>query len=448
MTSRFLRSALLALGLCVLVAAGALAAPAPPLFGPFIDEGVYYQGQTKCSPWAKPGVVGFQRMVLEAYPGTGEGSISRDCSVGGTSEHKEGRAWDWGVNVGVPSEKAAAQDLLGWLAAKDAYGNPAAMARRLGVMYAIWNKRIWFPTTGWRIYCVDRGGVCRDPHDGSARHPHTDHVHFSFTWEGAKKRTTYWNTRRSLAAGASETADGGLVVVGHNGGVRTFGPARFYGAKSSEFLRKEAVAIESRPQADGYWILTKGGRVYGLGAARSRGSAFGVVAADIASTSTGSGYWVLGRSGGIFAFGDATDLPLTSAAVDAPAAAIATTPTGAGFWVVHDTGAVEAYGDAQHLGDAAAAAVDIASTPTGGGYWITTASGEVHAFGDASSFESSPDAGEAAVIAIVPTASGGGYWLIDDKAGVRAYGDAGELGANPSPTAVLSFERILGTITE
>lgn len=447
MTFRFLRSAVLALGLCLMVAVGALAAPARPLVGPFIDEGIYYEGQTKCSPWAKPGVVAFQQMVLAAYPASGAGSISRDCSVGGTSEHKEGRAWDWGVNVGVASQKAAAEDMLDWLAAKDAYGTPSAMARRLGVMYAIWNKRIWFPTSGWRVYCVDRNGACRDPEDGGVRHPHTDHVHFSFTWAGAKKKTTYWNTRRSFAARATETSDGGLVVVGRNGGVRTFGPARYYGSKSSGYLKNEAVAVGSRPQADGYWILTKRGRVFSLGAAPSRGSATGVMAADIASTSTGAGYWVLGRGGGIFAFGDAVKLPPTSAPVESNAAAIATTPSGAGYWVVHDSGAIEAYGDAEHLGDVAAEAVDVAAAPSGRGYWITTASGQVHAFGDAPSFESSSEA-VTGVIDIVPTPSGSGYWLIDDKAGVRAYGDAGELRANKNPTTAFSLERILGTISE
>src|SRR5687767_1817218 len=45
--------------------------PRQPAVGPFIEDSSYYEGQTKCSPNAKPGVVSFQRMVLAAYPGTG-----------------------------------------------------------------------------------------------------------------------------------------------------------------------------------------------------------------------------------------------------------------------------------------------------------------------------------------------------------------------------------------
>lgn len=433
MTFRGLRSGLLALCLCALVATAATAAPAQPTVGPFIEDGAYYEGQTKCSPWAKPGVVAFQQMVLEAYPGTGAGSIGRDCSVGGTSEHKEGRAWDWGVNVGVPSEKAAAGDLLDWLALEDAYGNRAAMARRLGVMYAIWNKRVWFPGSGWRVYCVDREGACRDPETGGVRHPHTDHVHFSFTWAGAKKKTTFWKTGRSYAAAATDTPSGGLLVLGRNGAVRTFGPARYYGSKSSGYLKNEAVAVESTPAGDGYWILTKRGRVFGLGEAHLRGYASDILAADLASTSTGSGYWVLGRGGGLFAFGDAAKLPATSGPVEGNASALATTPSGAGYWVLHDSGAVESYGDAQHHGDAWGTTVDLAGTPSGQGYWTTTPTGHVQGFGDAASWGDLSGTGASNIVEIVSTSTGDGYWLITDTAAVHAFGDATAMRANETP---------------
>jgi hypothetical protein len=58
------------------------------------------------------------------------------------------------------------------------------MARRLGVMYIIWNGRIWGSyraAEGWRSY----GGA----------NPHTDHVHFSFSRAGALKQTSYWTGR-------------------------------------------------------------------------------------------------------------------------------------------------------------------------------------------------------------------------------------------------------------
>lgn len=453
MNLRFLRTTLLALGLCSFLAVAAVAAPAAPRVGPFIEDYPSYQGQTKCSPWAKPGVVAFQQMVLAAYPDTGAGSIGRDCSVGGTSEHKEGRAWDWGVNVAVPAEKAAAEDMLEWLARKDIYGSDAAMARRLGVMYAIWNKRIWFPSSGWHVYCVQRDGVCRDPDDGGIRHPHTDHVHFSFTWPGAKKRTTFWKKRRSLAWGGSETATGGVVVVGGNGGVRTFGDAGYYGSRSAGYLKKPAVAIESTPAGDGYWILTKKGRVFAFGAAVAAGPPTGVVATDLTSTSSGAGYWVLGRDGGIFTFGDAATLPATSGPVEGTATAIVTTPSGAGYWVLHDSGAVESYGDAEHhgdaryLGDAGEVAVDLAPTPSGLGYWMVTASGRVEGFGDAATF-GDLSASDVTAVAILPTSSGNGYRLVTDRAVLHDFGDAAPLPPDAATTSAFSVERFLAHIEE
>jgi hypothetical protein len=39
-------------------------------------------------------VLAFRKKVLATYPKTSNAGISRDCSIGGQSEHKEGRAWD------------------------------------------------------------------------------------------------------------------------------------------------------------------------------------------------------------------------------------------------------------------------------------------------------------------------------------------------------------------
>jgi hypothetical protein len=76
------------------------AADLPPSGRGPLDDLAPYQPQTTCDPTPKPGVVGFQEIVLAAYPSTSSYGISRDCSIGGRSEHKEGRAWDWGVAVG------------------------------------------------------------------------------------------------------------------------------------------------------------------------------------------------------------------------------------------------------------------------------------------------------------------------------------------------------------
>jgi hypothetical protein len=81
-----------------------------------------------------------------------------------------------------PAGRAAAHKVFHWLFRADALGRRFAMARRLGVMYVIYNRRIWGSyraADGWR------------PHVGA--NPHTDHAHFSFSWAGARKQTSYWD---------------------------------------------------------------------------------------------------------------------------------------------------------------------------------------------------------------------------------------------------------------
>jgi cell division septation protein DedD len=160
----------------------AFAAPTEPTFGAAIDRLAPYQGQSSCDPAEKPGAAGFRALMRASYPGVNAGGISRDCAVGGTSEHKEGRAWDWMLDASDPVEAERAQEVLGWLLADDGRGNRYAMARRLGVMYIIWNGQwwsSWAPDKGWAAY--------------TGSNPHTDHIHFSFSWDGALERTSWWN---------------------------------------------------------------------------------------------------------------------------------------------------------------------------------------------------------------------------------------------------------------
>jgi len=110
-----------------------------------------------------------------------------------TSEHADGRAWDWGIPTG--HGRAEAHTLLSWLFATDPQGNTQAMARRLGVMYVIWQGRIRSTGGGWQPYLP---GVCWQAGKGgkvATGNPtlcHRDHVHISLAWDGAMKRTSFW----------------------------------------------------------------------------------------------------------------------------------------------------------------------------------------------------------------------------------------------------------------
>lgn len=190
-------SAAAVLGLTVAGTSGAAAAPpaaapAPPApenrppftphFGPAIDRYSPYNPQTRCSPKPKPGAIALRAKILHAYPSTGDSGISRPCDVGGASEHKEGRAWDW--HVSSFTQDGQARELLHWLLKTDQYGNRNALARRLGIMYIIYDKRIWGAyraSEGWRPYSCSGVTAC-----------HQDHVHFSMSWAGAHKRTSWW----------------------------------------------------------------------------------------------------------------------------------------------------------------------------------------------------------------------------------------------------------------
>jgi hypothetical protein len=76
----------------------------------------------------------------------------------------------------------AASQVIGWLLATDEHGEPYAMARRLGVMYIIYNQSIW------RSYAPEQGWV---GYTGPS--PHTDHVHFSFDRAGGLGETSFWD---------------------------------------------------------------------------------------------------------------------------------------------------------------------------------------------------------------------------------------------------------------
>lgn len=177
--------------MAILVAATpAAAAPVPvtPAFGSIIDAYSDYESESGCDPVDKPGPLAVRDLLVDTY-GPATVYISRTCVSGGSSGHYQGRAMDWMHDVNDPNERDEVETFLDWLLASDRYGNRDAMMRRLGIMYIIWNREIYESydsTPSWQ------------PYSGSS--PHTDHVHISFSWDGAYKRSTYWNPAASFPA--------------------------------------------------------------------------------------------------------------------------------------------------------------------------------------------------------------------------------------------------------
>lgn len=160
----------------------------------------------QCDPVAKPGVLGFQKLILDANPQTSSAGIIRPCEDGGESDHHAGRAWDWHIDPNDPARVAEADEVAAWLLAT-VDGQQHMRFRRFGLTYMIWNDRIWSTSTkSWEPYKTCPGG-------GGDTYCHRDHIHFSFSDAGAAKATTWWQGGLPVAAGllgdwvADERAD-------------------------------------------------------------------------------------------------------------------------------------------------------------------------------------------------------------------------------------------------
>lgn len=157
-----------------------LTAQAAPATG--VEGFAAYVPQSTCNPRWRRGMRQFRDLVMATYPRTEDWGSRRNCTDDGISEHLDGRAWDWHADVDDPRQFAAATDLLNWLLATGPDGQAAYWARRLGIMYIAYNHRIWGSyraSEGWRRL--------------ANANPHTDHVHFSFSWAGAFGRTSFWD---------------------------------------------------------------------------------------------------------------------------------------------------------------------------------------------------------------------------------------------------------------
>ena len=154
-----------------------------------VDPLPNYQGQYICSPDPKPGAEKIAALIRATYVDSSDIWIPRDCSQGGRSEHKEGRAIDWMIAQRIPEQNAQAQSFLNWLLASDANGNEFAMARRLGIMYIGWGDEIWESYTGqWS----ELKGCYSTPQPDYDTYCHRDHIHLSLSWDGAAGQTSFW----------------------------------------------------------------------------------------------------------------------------------------------------------------------------------------------------------------------------------------------------------------
>ena len=149
---------------------------------------IAYDGQSSCDPSPKPGAMRLDQIIKATYGASEYVGISRGCDVGGRSEHKEGRAVDWMVDVRKPEERAKAEAFLNWLLGPDAAGRVHGNADMLGVMYIGWHDRMWRgykSGQGWAELkgCFSKSEKTYD------NHCHRNHIHISLTRAGAAGST-------------------------------------------------------------------------------------------------------------------------------------------------------------------------------------------------------------------------------------------------------------------
>lgn len=279
---------------------------------------------------------------------------------------------------------------------------------------------------------ANHGGGANKP--GSVPGAHRNGTKALGTRHHARAFTAYWVVNRNGAVGAgggapnlgslptsmrlaqpiigmAATSDGkGYWLASADGGVFTFGDAKFYGSVNHTAPHgSRAIAratgtvagIAAAPDGHGYWLATAQGAVYSFGDARYFG---------------GAGPRQLGRSRG----GHAERIVGIFAA-----------PGGEGYWLVTADGGVYSFGGARFRGSAAGRGRDVvgfAPTDDGRGYWLVTAKGDLLPYGDARVVGSPEGAASkfvgAGFVGIAAQRDGIGYWLASSRGTAFGYGAA------------------------
>lgn len=167
-------------------------------YSPIVDAPASYQGQQTCTKRPGPGTIALARYLQRAFPVTGSMGLMRACGQGAPSEHKDGRAFDWAADVNRPAQKKAAYTFIRKALASDSRGNKAALARRLGIMYLIYNDTIWSSYRDFEPRPYLNGGCTSRATCGRTLR-HLDHVHISLSYAGAAAQTSWYRARNVRA---------------------------------------------------------------------------------------------------------------------------------------------------------------------------------------------------------------------------------------------------------
>lgn len=173
------------------------------VFAKPIENYAGYQPPTKCIRKARAGI----RLLAQHLQSRGgaHGGISRACPEKATSEHHESRAFDWTLDANRKKDRKLAKEFLREILAADAEGNKHALARRMGIMYIIWNDKQWSAYRGFKktdyvaSSCVKKTKkkTMKKLHKCSPTLRHRDHMHISLTRKAARGKLSWYLAQQS-----------------------------------------------------------------------------------------------------------------------------------------------------------------------------------------------------------------------------------------------------------
>jgi Tol biopolymer transport system component len=242
----------------------------------------------------------------------------------------------------------------------------------------------------------------------------------------------------SLPGGGGGTA--GYRFVASDGGIFSFGDAKFQGSTGGDKLNKPIVGMAGTPSNNGYWLVASDGGIFSFGDAKFFGSTGAVKLnspiVGMAAHPSGEGYWFVAADGGIFSFGGAKFHGSTGGVpLFKPIVGMSATPTGNGYWLVASDGGIFSFGDAKFFGSTGGQKlnkpiVGMDRTASGNGYRFVASDGGIFTFGDANFFGSTGDVKlNMPIVGMAKSRTGDGYWLVASDGGIFSFGDAAFYGS-------------------
>jgi len=160
-----------------------------------IEDYASYDGPQKCHAKPRAGTDYLGHWVARHFGG-GYVGYGRQCdkSDGPTSEHQTGQAFDWSLDATKRHDRRTAKDFFHRIFEKDARGNTDAWARRMGIMYLIWDDEMY---PAWNEFRPEPylSSSCKSKKKCPTTLRHRNHVHVSLDMDGAKGRTSWFEDR-------------------------------------------------------------------------------------------------------------------------------------------------------------------------------------------------------------------------------------------------------------